>query len=371
MKLSACCLLLLLAASAAMAQPKRMLYTAKGEYLPGPAKLHPTNAKYHGFTDVQMNAMRMNMHNFMELIRKTPCLNPPKGYEVKVYAMVCSNGSCGVNTTTTGKKMMAGECDLLMREYTYTKTNPAPERAVEGPSIKVWFNDLSSWLNRGVYNEGGFQERAVVDEIAGCPVLEGGYLVITKNKKPLFVYVTKEDGLKMHIKELEEDIKKIKENQTSGSAYQQWMKTKDASLKDIKEGLDLYAQTNPEEAKVKWEKTKEYFAKQEQDLKKNEAKELEEHRKYLDGFIQRLQGFRDQLATMSTAEKNQPAINGAERKVIRPNPDFWDATKKPTDLQLVVIDLFHYDKDKYGYAHDLIREIRKTINIAELAASIK
>lgn len=363
--------MLFLAAGGAMAQSKRLLYTAKGEYLPGPAKLHPTAAKYNGFTDVQMNAMRLNMHNFMELIHKTPCLNPPKGYEVKIYATVCTNGSCEVNKTTAGKKMMTGECDLLMREYTYTSSNPVPQRAVEGPAIKVWFNDLTSWLNRGVYFEEGVQERQVVDEIAGCPVLEGGYVVITKIKRPMFIYITKEDALKADIKQAEDDIKKIRETQSQGSAYRQWLKRKEAALKDIKDGLDLYAQTNPEEAKMKWEKTKEDFAKQEQELKNGEAKELEEQRKYLDGFVQRLQGYKTELASMSAAAKKEPVLNGAEKRMVKANPAFWDEAKKATDLQLVVIDLFRYDKSEPGYAHDLIREIRRTLNIEELSAYMR
>lgn len=300
----------------------------------------------------------------MELIHKTPCINPPKGYEVGVYATVCEDGSC------SDRNVMTGHTGLLIREWTTTKDNPEPQRAAEGPSIKFWFNDIRTWLRRGSYDVDGFQEPGVEDEIAGCPVLEGGYVVLTKSKKPLFRYVTKEMVLKRQMKETEEHVIKVKASNAKGSSYQYWLKNEPGMLKASKEGIDHYAKKDPEGAKLRWEKVKANSEKRGQELKAKEAAELEENRKYLKSYEDRLLNYQNELKAMSTAEKNAPALNSKGRKFVVPNPDFWDPARKPSDLQLVVIDLFHYRLDN-RLAHDLIREIQKKLNIAELVAFIK
>lgn len=368
MKRSGACLLsalLLLNVAEAWAQEKYILYTGKGVYIPGPAQLPAYYASNHGFTAAQVNTMRLNMHNFTELIHKTPCLNPPRGYEVGVYVSVCGNGTC------YHQKPMAGEAGLIIREYYTTRSRPEPQRVAEGPSIKVWFNDLRHGLDRHNRDKLGYQEPEVIDHIAGCPVLKGGYVVVTKNKKPLYRYVTKEEVLKIHIKDAEDDVKRMTEIHSKGSAYQQWLKDKDATLKAIKEGLDVLAKTDPAGAKAKWEKTKADFEKMGQDLKSQEAGQMQENKKAVGSFEKRLQDFRDKLAAMSPEERKQPYLNGNNNKVVQPNPEFWDPARKPTDIQLVIVDLFFYHEKEEGLAHDLIREIRRTLNVAELAASVK
>lgn len=368
MKRSVSCLLsavLLLLTADATAQEKLIHYKEKGVYHAGPAQIPHYYASNHGFTAAQVNTMRLNMHQFMELIHKTPCLNPPKGYEVGVWASVCGDGSC------YNQKPMAAFTGLRIREYYTTKSNPAPRRADEGPGIHVWVNDLRHGLNRHNHDKLGYQEPEVIDHVAGCPVLQGGYLIITKNKKPLYRYVTKEEVLKVHIKDAEDDLKRMTEVHSKGSAYQQWLKDKDATLKAIKEGLDVLARTDPAGAKAKWEKTKADFEKMGQDMKNQEAGQLQENKKALGSFERRLQDFKDKLAAMSPEEKKQPYLNGNNRKVVQPNPEFWDPARKPTDIQLVVIDLHYYHEKEEGLAHDMIRELRKTLNIAELAAAIK
>ncbi|MGN6419428.1 MAG: hypothetical protein ACTHMC_18155 [Pseudobacter sp.] len=368
MKRSGACLLsavLLLNAASGTAQEKFIHHKEKGVYHIGPAQIPAYYASSHGFTAAQVNTMRQNMHNFMELMHKTSCLNPPKGYEVGVWASVCGDGSC------YNQKPMAGFTGLRIREYYSTKSNPTPRRADEGPGIHVWINDLRHGLGRHNLDKLGYQEPEVIDHIAGCPVLKGGYVVITKNQKPLYRYVTREEVHKILIKDAEDDVKKMTEIHGKGSAYQQWLKDKDATLKAIKEGLDVLAKTDPAGAKAKWEKTKADFDKMGEDMKKQEAGQIQENKKAVGAFEKRLQDLRDQLAALSPEERKKPYLNGNNLKVVQPNPEFWDPVRKPTDIQLVIIDLYFYHEKEEGLAHDLIREIRKTLNIAELAASVK
>lgn len=346
------------------AQIIRTLYKEKGEYLPMPRNLRSVPALNAGFSAAQLKTMNDNMAAFMELMHKTPCLNPPRGFEVGTYAGICSDGSCHKS------KVMAGTAGYIIREWTTTKDNPVPERAVEGPSINVYFNDITSVLMRGVFDRTGFAEPEIRKTIAGCPVLEGGFVVITKSKKPLFKYVSNETVLLAYIKDEETAIDNAVKTFTKGSAYQQWLRDKPATLKAVKEGLDILAQTNPADAKAKWEKIQADYAKMEEEMKQREAGELAENKKFVASLEARLQNYKKKLADMLPEERKAPARHSNGKKLVQANPDFFDTTRKATDLQLVIIDLFRYELDE-RLPHQLIREIRETLDIAALAAYIK
>lgn len=243
--------LILFSAFEGAAQNTITLYKGKGSYAPAPVSISTQAAVFYGYNTTQVTALRQNMHSFMELMHKTPCINPPVGYEVKVFASVCENGSCSERNTA-----LSGFSGMLIREWFTTKEKPTPEIMQEGPVIRVWFNDIRALLKRGGHDADGFVEPNVEDNIAGCPVLEGGFLLLTKSKKPLFSYVTRETVLKRQIKEAEAQVVGVKETNAKGTAYQYWLKNEPGMLKAMKEGLDYYAKKDPEGAKVKWEKTK-------------------------------------------------------------------------------------------------------------------
>jgi hypothetical protein len=355
-----CCFI----AEAAHAQIERTLYRQKGQYLPMPRDLKSYPAVHAGFSAAQIKVFNDNMAAFMELMHKTPCINPPKGFEVGTYGGICLDGSCHQS------KVLAGSAGYIIREWTTTKDNPVPERAAEGPSINVLFNDSRSMLKRGVYDRTGFAEPLVVKTIAGCPVLEGGFVVITKIKKPLFKYISNETVLLAYIKDEEDAIENAKKNFSKGSAYQQWLRDKPATMKAVKEGMDILAKTNPADAKAKWEKIQADYAKMEEEMKQREAGELAENKKFIAAFETRLLDYKKKLANMPPEERKAPARHANGKKLVEPNPDFFDITRKSTDLQLVIIDLFRYDLDE-RLPHQLIREIRETLDIAALAAYIK
>jgi hypothetical protein len=159
-------------------------------------------------------------------------------------------------------------------------------------------------------------------------------------------------------------------NFSKGSAYQQWLRDKPATMKAVKEGMDILAKTNPADAKAKWEKIQADYAKMEEEMKQREAGELAENKKFIAAFETRLLDYKKKLANMPPEERKAPARHANGKKLVEPNPDFFDITRKSTDLQLVIIDLFRYDLDE-RLPHQLIREIRETLDIAALAAYIK
>ena len=138
-----CCLFV----KTADAQVPRALYKQKGEYLPMAKNLPSYQALNNGFSAAQIRSLNDNMAAFMELMHKTPCINPPRGFEVGTYAGICGDGACHES------KVMAGSAGYIIREWTITENNPVPERAAEGPGINVLFNDIRSMLKQGVYVE--------------------------------------------------------------------------------------------------------------------------------------------------------------------------------------------------------------------------
>ncbi|NML20823.1 hypothetical protein HHL16_08055 [Pseudoflavitalea sp. G-6-1-2] len=176
-------LLCIVSAQLLHAQEGTRLFTEKGAFLAAPAG-HPLDAKRSGYSDAQIQAFFSNMKRFMEKMHQSiPCINPPHGYNVNVWNAACSNGTC------SDQKVMAGVTGLLIRPFLVSDKDPAPKMQQEGASIKVYVNDMVTMLMLGSREGDWFYEPKIIETIDGCPVYEGGFLVLTKNKKPLFAQV--------------------------------------------------------------------------------------------------------------------------------------------------------------------------------------
>ncbi len=133
-----------------------------------------------------------NMAKVIEQIHQTPVLNPPKGFSAGAYASLCEYG-CEV------KKQITGESGIIFLEFYRTGNNPQVKVEEEGPSLKLFFNNIDIIVsNNGLNKDDYFEEPDVTDHIQGFPVY-GNLVAITKNKEPLFVPLTKERYLLLAI----------------------------------------------------------------------------------------------------------------------------------------------------------------------------
>ncbi len=88
---------------------------------------------------------------------------------------------------------MAGLSGLLLREW-YTRDTELVQKAEEGPSVNVYFNDLRPLIRstQGP-DDRYFEAPEIINTVEGFPVYAGGYMkVITKRGKPLFTPISEE-----------------------------------------------------------------------------------------------------------------------------------------------------------------------------------
>lgn len=176
-------LLLLVVNLQLQAQEGTRLFTEKGAFLPAPAG-RTLSAKREGYSEAQTQVFFSNMKRFMEQLHQSlPCINPPHGYNINVWNTACENGTC------SDSKVMAGGTGLLIRPFLVSDKDPAPKMQQEGASVKVYVNDMVTMLMLGSREGNWFYEPKIIQTIDGCPVYEGGFLVLTKIRRPLFVPV--------------------------------------------------------------------------------------------------------------------------------------------------------------------------------------
>ncbi|NRF39120.1 hypothetical protein [Pedobacter foliorum] len=355
--------------SIASAQSYR-LAKSKGVWFPAVQKsVSYQRAQYFGYKMDQQKQMYSNMGRFMELIHQIPFLNPPNGYEIGLYAALCENGG-------DPKQPIPGKSGMIIREYFTRGDNPKIERAAEGPSINVYFNDISLLANKiGTGEDGYFEEPEIIDSISGFPVYRQGLVVVTKIDKPLFVPVSVAKVIEISIKQKEKDLEEVKKSFNKGSTYKQWLAKKDATIKAVNEGLAYLAKTDPEKAKTNKEKFEREMKKTDSTMKAEEAGNLLEQQRMVAKYEDDVQKEKQKLASLSAEQKQAPATTNRGKKLVVPNKDFLKASLPVYAIQLALIDLFRYKIEEKGssggLSMDAIREIRKTINLKKLLTGLQ
>ena len=307
-----------LASNCGSAQAAKTLYTAKGTFSPGSAKVSSFVALNLGYSPAQVQTFTKNVNAFMEVIHKTPCLHPPRGYDVDVYMANCADGSCD------GSRVMTGRTGFIIREWTITNESQVPKRADIGPSIEIFINDLQGVLKTQKQDVIGYREPRLLRMIDGFPLLEGGLLVITNIKRPLFRYVTEEEVLRWNIERMETALKNARES----------------------------------------------AAKINKDPKSTSA-EIEGYKKYVAGFVAEVKKYQDKLNALSVEERKANARSITGGNIALPNPDFFDTSRSKTDIQLAVIELYKLDLKQGVLSHQLIQQIRESIDLKSLLNHIR
>jgi hypothetical protein len=296
-----------------------------------------TTGEWYGFAKPQQQKMYASMARIMELIHQTPCINPPKGFSAAIAATICENGC------TKGKNMI-GYSSIVFHAL-YTQNNSAAiERDAEGPSFRVHFNEITRVVSRlPAGADDYYEEPYVIDSIQGFPVYAGGnFVVITKRKAPLFTPITRERLLQIEINEKEKNLKKMKET---------------------------FKQSNAE-----WNAFIGKMPAKDSLQKKELLKNMADQKPYVEKFEKELAVHKAKLAALSAAERKQPALNFyQEKRLVVPNPDFFNPALPAHAIQLVVID---FNDHTLGYppGHvygDLFRQLKKTLDLKKILAVLE
>lgn len=291
----------------------------------------------YGFTKIQQQKMYAGMAAIVELIHQTQGVNPPAGFEAGVSATICENGC-------TGGQNMTGLSSILFRALFTGVSSSRIERDVEGPSIKVHFNDISRLLTRlPAGAEPYYVEREIVGSIQGFPVYAGGnFVAITKRKQPLFVPVTKEKVLQLEIERQEKELGKNKA---------------------------AFRKTN-----LEWEPLLRNMPAKDSITKKEIVNNIAAQKNFVEKFEKELAALKKQLATMPAAEKKATALDYyGEKRLVIPNPDFFDPALPAHAIQLVIIDFNESTLQERGNSvyRQLFQKIKNNINLQKIWAALQ
>jgi hypothetical protein len=327
-----------------------------------------SRAAYFGFNQQQQLQMRANMASVVELIHQLPVLNPPRGYEVDVFATLCEH-HCD------GGKMITGESTLIFLEYFRRGNSTVVERDAEGPSLNIHYNSIGRIVSRiTVGKDEYFEEPYLTRYEQGFPVY-GDKVVVTKRKGPLFIPLPKERYFQIEIAAAQKRADEITKHAKEPTPYQQWLKNKDENIAAAMRGFEWAAKEDPVKAKANKEKFLQGIRQQDSIYKASEVQYLRDRQQMVDKFDADVKKLKQQLAGLSVQEKVEPMMGPNSRQYMQINPNFFDTKLPSSALQLLVIDLFKYEpaKEHLFSAADkkLFTEIQATLDLAKLQAVLQ
>lgn len=336
---------------------------------PAPMKgISFSRAAYFGFSQQQQLQMRANMARVVEVVHQLPVLNPPRGYDVDVFATLCDH-HCD------GGKMITGESTLIFLEYFRRGNSTVVERDAEGPSLNIHYNSIGRIVSRiTVGKDEYFEEPYVTRREQGFPVY-GDKVVITKRSEPLFIPLPKERYLQIEIAAAQKRADEVRKNAQEATPYQQWLKNKDKNMAGAMKGFEWAAKEDPVKAKANKEKYLQGIRQQDSLYKASEAQYLLDRQQMVDKFDADVRKLQVELAGLSMEQRRETMLSRRGRPYVLTNPNFFDPKLPASALQLMVMDLFKYEpaKENVFSAADkkLFTEIQSSLDLVKLQSVLQ
>jgi predicted DNA binding CopG/RHH family protein len=316
----------------------------------------------------QQKKMYANMAKLIELIHKTPFLNPPKGYTISNFASICA-------IYCNQRQAIKGTTGMIIRAYYTDMKTGKKDREGEGPSINFTINNINRLFGNTPPDEDSYyEEPALTRTFNGFPVYDDVFLVITKNSKPLFSYVTNEQVINIQIRQEKTSLERVKQTFSKGTPYQQYLAQKDDIMKGAMEGFEIRAKYEPDKAKVVKEKYLEGMRKMDSSMKADEAKNLKDQQQMVQNIEARIQKLQDKLQSMSPVERSAPVLSPSGRKYVVANKEFYSPALPASTIQVLIIDLFHYNQRHNllsNLQNEAIQKFIDTVDFKSLLAVIE
>ena len=313
-----------------------------------------------------------------EVFRRVPVLNPPAGVEVRPHAI--------------GGGITPDQCERLTRanvRYQIFKPTIATAGESQG-AMDVYMNPGGRrWANvNNPYFEDAegpvYFERPQTGTVSGFPVFgqfeigRGGWkpvhVFISPNPRPFWLPVSRERVLRYRIAQLRA-VPAVRE-----SPYQAWLRDAPRRARDREAALSALAgfmRTDSIAAfRAAMERTEREVAK---GLRADDAGVMAvaaEGQAHMAGNLAQLE---QELAAMSPDQlRSQAWIGGTSasmlvpagtphaRPLVTPNPDFYDRTRPPTDVQAMLVEFVTYWESPYALA--LTGAVFRSLDWTALAA---
>jgi len=357
---------MLVAFSPAGAQRLFTLVTDSGRWEP----MHALGSRGQ-LTGPQEGVLNAELKDIFDVFRSAAPLDPPRGYRVVAGGALCDEHSCPAGAPATA--LMSVVMHPFLRNI---KTGVISQAGLkfDGASIDVELNRVRvAWRP---YDAGAnlLIEPAVTGHVAGYPVYEHRYLVVTKNPRPLYVPLTQEEYIRGRITHQKAALGDTRETIAKGSPLAQWLANRKATTDAFMEGNAILAQTDPAKAAQQRKDYQRGMDETERMLRSQESANtgaLTDASNRSTGTIHALES---ELAGLSAKDRAAPAYlptgrnssrrasglasgpDGANTQMlIVPNPAFFDPALPRTAIQVITIDLGGMRDDEPRNAADSLR----------------
>lgn len=339
----------------------------------------------HGqLTVAQERVMNDHARAVMDLFRTAAPLNPPHGFLVAPGGALCDDHSCPSGAPATA------HLTVLLHPFLRDVRTGAISQAglkYDGMSIDVALNQIRvDWRPYDIENQ-LFVEPAITGRVAGYPVFEHRYLVVTKNPRPIYIPLSQGEYISGFIARERTLLGDTRSTIAKGSALEQWLANRKAATEGFMQGNAIVARTDPAKARQQREEFERGMDETERSLRAQDGA----NRGALTGAAadasSRIQALDAELAGLSPSERAAPAYlptgrnsttrasglsarpDGANTQMlIRPNPAFFDRKLPRTAIQVITIDLGGMRDDDPRDASDSTRvAARNALDYARLS----
>lgn len=371
---------LLVAAPAAHAQVRFVLVTDSGSWT-----ATPRGSSRGQLTAAQERVLNDKINAIVDVFRAAKPIAPPHGYKVAMAASMCVEYSCPKGAPATA------ELSVIMRPYLRnTSTGVISKVALkyDGAGMDVEINRPRIAWRAYDRQDQLYIEPTVTGHVAGYPVYEHRYLVLTKNRRPLYIPMSEEQFIRNCIAKEKSTLTDTRETIAKGSPLQQWLESSKAGRAGFMEGNAIVARTDPAKARQQRDEYERGMAETERMLRAQEAANTGAITGAATQESSTLAALQAELDGLSAEERSAPAYlptgrNSSTRAsglmsrpdgdntqmLIQPNPQFFDSTLPPTAVQIIAIDLPGVRDDLPGNAEDsLLVAVRGALDYGRLAA---
>ena len=288
------------------------------------------------------------LSGIVDVFRALPALNPPRGAQVRSSLMVSPPSAVSLEPA----QPLPAKVVVGLRAYVRSRSSGEVWQSRREAPIEVSVNSLPLGLPYAEDSLGPmYLEPPVVGQLAGSPIYDGGTIVMTKITRPMFLPVTRERFLLSQIAAARQGLSDYEGERAHGTPEGSWTEEKEEAIRVFEKSLRGISKRDPTHAD---ELRKDFLAR----LDVTESAKRQEGAYYkldtqagVESFSKRIKSLEAELAALSVDERQAPAYLGGPsdrpsllsdagpeaRRLVVPNPEFFDRSAPRTSLQTLTI----------------------------------
>lgn len=288
------------------------------------------------------------LQGIVDVFRALPSLNPPRGFQVRSSFLASPQGPVPTETD----QPLAAKVIVALRAYVRNRTSGEVWQSRREAPIEVAVNSLPLGIPYAEDSAGPmYLEPVVVGELAGASLYDTGAVLLTRISRPMFLPVTQERYLLSQIDAARQGLSDYQGARAHGTPEGTWAEEKEEAIRIFEKSLRNTAKRDPAHAD---ELRADFLSR----LDVTESVKRQEGAYYqidtqagVESFTKRIHHLEQELASLSDDERKAPAYlggptdrasllsgaGGDARRLVVPNPEFFDHSVPRTSLQTLAI----------------------------------